>query len=196
MAGGRQEARIVWDAAGQGNVFQLIDALTAHGHLIDTPNSDPTVRKMPMPMHHAAQKGNVLAIEILFRFGSKAIDASTKDQGWTPMHLAAENGHVEAIETLVRLGSKALDTPTRQEQCTPLHLAAQHGHLEVVESLLRFNVQSDSTDVDGHTPLHYAVHRGHVSIVEALVRTRREERWYGELSEGSCGHQDSESLHS
>ncbi len=71
------------------------------------------------PLHYAAAKGNVQAVEALLREPEVVIDAKTEENGTTPLQFAAFDGHLSATERLIgayksrgKIGD--IDAPDRQ----------------------------------------------------------------------------------
>lgn len=131
------------------------------------------------PIHAAAEKGSVEAINTLARLAHEYprqtraffnfLDAADVF-GCTPSFRAYMLGQVAAIETLIRLGSKTIDTPDK-DGLNILHHAAKNGSTTVVETLCRLRSHAvDTTDNEGKTPLIYAASNGHVNVIEILVQ--------------------------
>ena len=92
-----------------------------------TPN-----RTGQVPLHFAAKKGQVEALEVLLK--SFPNHVNIQDQaGKTPLHEAAQNGHLATVTLLVKSGAKSDLTSGAGE--TAARLAEVNGHLAVVKFL-------------------------------------------------------------
>lgn len=83
------------------------------------------------PLHRAAQVGNVGAVEVLLKSGSK-IDAVTR---WkeTPLHFATRNGRIACVKQLVEAGAST--TMETSGGDTPLSLARKYRMASIEEFL-------------------------------------------------------------
>ncbi len=116
-------------------------------------------------LHHAALKGNNLAVEKILERSRQLVDVR-KDDGFTALHLAALNGHVLIARTLFCLGHCRLDAKTNRGQ-TALMLAAAHAHASVVDLLVRADGSGTTlaaTDDDGDTAMHMALLKSQGSL--------------------------------
>ena len=80
------------------------------------------------PLHYAAAKGNVQAVDALLKEPAVVIDAKTEDQyGSTPLHFAAYEGHLGTAKLLVRAYERRKMTTIDahdNEGASPLQYAA------------------------------------------------------------------------
>ena len=91
------------------------------------------------PMHYAAEKGNLGAIQFYLEHLSidknPGIQVEGKFKGRTPMHIAAEHGNLEMVQMIKY--SLGIFNPSDANGISVLHIAAKWGHLEVVEELVK-----------------------------------------------------------
>jgi uncharacterized protein len=89
------------------------------------------------PLHTAAHRGRVKALEELVRRGAdlnaRWNAGSSDDGGWTALHIVAMQGHADAAGVLVGAGAD-VNALTKKGQ-TPLDIAARYRH-EGVAALL------------------------------------------------------------
>lgn len=89
-------------AASQGDI-ETINSLLTDGNTNTDVNADDNYDTLWKPIHWAAEKGKVDAINALVALGA---DVNAKNiGGQTPLHRAAWNGHVDAIKALVLHGA-------------------------------------------------------------------------------------------
>jgi hypothetical protein len=85
------------------------------------------------PLHHAAARGHLEALQLLLDFGW-GVD-TRNDSLETPLHLASYGGHARLVEGLLDRGAD-IDARTRELE-TPLFYAARKGHDRIVLLLVR-----------------------------------------------------------
>ena len=83
-----------------------------------------------MPIHYAAQSGDLATIEFLYQEG----DAFKQDnEGWMPIHYAAFFDQVEICKYLVdQAGHGIYINTTTNDSKTPLELAVSQDNLDVI----------------------------------------------------------------
>ncbi|KAJ7306427.1 hypothetical protein JRQ81_009777 [Phrynocephalus forsythii] len=137
----------------------IIEALT------EVPNIDFTVQNRQgfNLLHHAALKGNKLAIKKILARARQLVDAK-KEDGFTALHLAALNNHKEVAEILIREGRCDVNLKNNRNQ-TPLHLAVTQGHMEVVQLLVSEGADVNAEDEDGDTAMHIVLEREHLASI-------------------------------
>jgi ankyrin repeat protein len=111
-----------------------------------------------LPVHFAAMKGDVLALQKLQEAGAdlnakvKLSDSVAAVRGDTPLHLAAREGKVPAVAFLLFRGA---DVRAKNERgVTPLHMAADQPQIAL--QLIEAGADVSVTDQTGRTPLHWA----------------------------------------
>ncbi|TFK13862.1 KH domain-containing, RNA-binding, signal transduction-associated protein 1 [Platysternon megacephalum] len=142
--------------------------------LTEVPNSDFTVQNRQgfNLLHHAALKGNKLAIKKILARARQLVDAK-KEDGFTALHLAALNNHMEVAEILIREGRCDVNLRNSRNQ-TPLHLAVTQGHMDLVQLLVREGSDVNAEDEDGDTAMHIVLER------QQLMSIMAEEQEMGE----------------
>ncbi|XP_067043687.1 transient receptor potential cation channel subfamily A member 1-like isoform X3 [Acropora muricata] len=126
------------------------------------------------PLHYAARKGNLRAIEVLLSEGKVPVNLEDNDKA-TPLHTAALVGQTQVIQKLIYNGG---DLSLRDNDgFTPFHLAAREGHLQAFKDMLNnakkvglsLSTLLNSPDNYGEVCLHMAVKNGHTEIVELCL---------------------------
>ena len=135
------------------------------------------------PLHLAAEIGNIMAIDMLLRFGGEinqcdenlqtpayivakncrsalinliehGADINISDmRGRTPLYVSLEKKFVFATKILVKYGSNV--HLADREGITPLHLASRLGNSDVVSLLIKGKADPNAADEKGCTSLHY-----------------------------------------
>ncbi|GBN14582.1 Serine/threonine-protein phosphatase 6 regulatory ankyrin repeat subunit B [Araneus ventricosus] len=118
------------------------------------------------PMHVAAIKGDVEAIEALKKSRLKIYQ---EENGQTPLHLAVIKGKTLAVRKLISLGANL--SKMNKDGYAPLHLAVLHDRVSLIEDLINIDTESDVDILDrnGNTALHIAVLMGNANAVRALL---------------------------
>ncbi|XP_073173122.1 E3 ubiquitin-protein ligase MIB2 isoform X5 [Lepidochelys kempii] len=135
--------------------------------LTEVPNIDFTIQNRQgfNLLHHAALKGNKLAIKKILARARQLVDAK-KEDGFTALHLAALNNHMEAAEILIREGRCDVNLRNSRNQ-TPLHLAVTQGHMDLVQLLVREGSDVNAEDEDGDTAMHIVLERQQLMSIMA-----------------------------
>ncbi|RAO71616.1 uncharacterized protein BHQ10_007628 [Talaromyces amestolkiae] len=124
-------------------------------------------QKKRMPLHYAAQTGNVSAARVLLEKGCQ-VNAKDMD-GQTALHHAIRSGHLTLPPVLLENGAD-VDLVDRYGQ-TCLHLSIRYRHEEFTEWLIsRKTDMIFERDKFGFTPLHRACLNGTTSEVLELLR--------------------------
>ncbi len=119
------------------------------------------------PLHEAAFRGNVKAVEAALSGGVPVDVVSRSALGWRPLHEAAFLGYSDVVSRLLSCGA---EVGARTEAGrTPLHLAAWLGQAEAAAALLERGADPNARDRDGRTPLHRAVIMEHADVAELLL---------------------------
>lgn len=118
--------------------------------------------------HHAANVGNLAAIELLLSAAPESLNAVAVN-GETPIYLAVHNNHRPVVEKLIQSNA---DLKLKPNHGYNLLLSAIHNGHEELALLL---VQSGKIDLNyswrnGKTALHFAIERKMEKLLEALLR--------------------------
>ncbi len=120
------------------------------------------------PLLAAASSGDVLKLNKLLIQG-----VDLNECGWdgqTSLWLAAQCGHVQAVQILSKECTVHVNAACTNG-VTPLMIATFYGHDEIVKLLLRlrFDLNVNSSDIQGRTALWYASREGNVNLVNLLL---------------------------
>jgi ankyrin repeat protein len=121
-----------------------------------------------LPIHSAAENGNVEAVALLL---AKGTDVNTRsDDGRTTLHWAASACCI-GTELLELLVSKGADVNAKDKGgATPLHVAAMYSNAKYIQWLLAKGADVHVKDYGGSTPLHYVRTEGDMKkSVELLL---------------------------
>ena len=119
-----------------------------------------------IPMHIAAERGNLIAVQTLASMNSSLERKDHDKKG--PIHLAAEHGHEDVIEYLV-LENRSLIMSTDQLGYTPLHIACRENQAKAAAMLLKFGASMDQRTSTRATPQEVAIRRNRIECVEVLL---------------------------
>ncbi|XP_032870954.1 probable protein S-acyltransferase 23 isoform X1 [Amblyraja radiata] len=129
--------------------------------------SEPVQR----PIHWAAVKGHITAVDILLQAG---VSPDERDQrGCTPLILASQFGHIALCCHLMRKGVSLQVCDSQGDNA--LHWAASQGHCELTRLLIYSGLSPAKQDDYGQTPLHLAVLSGSLLTVQLLCEQNGEE---------------------
>ena len=142
------------------NIIITIAAVVLVGCGTMQPTESPTVKPPDIPIHKAADDGNIEAIKQHIAAGT---DVNSNDE-WTPLHAAANK---ETAELLI---AKGADINAKDNLGgTPLFWAALEGNEEVAELLIGQGADVNATGPKGWTALHWAVAMARKKSVELLI---------------------------
>lgn len=142
-----------------------------------------------MPLHAAAEKGNVEIIKLLVDKGA-ALEAQDEDgknayeialnaghdhhvtrylDGSNPIHWAIYDKSLSALEEAVKNHKKDINDRMMIGLYTPLHVAVKVRDSQLVHHLLEQRANPNMQDRYGGTPLHVAVEDKNISIIKDLI---------------------------
>jgi ankyrin repeat protein len=118
-----------------------------------------------MPLHLAAEQGNVEAAKLLLEHGA---DVNGLEQnGWTPLQYAAGQSSKGLIDLLFTNGAVMPNT----HGWTIFQIwALGAGDTNVATVLLSHGAKVNAKDSEGQTPLHFAAQQGTFQAVEWLLK--------------------------
>lgn len=124
-------------------------------------------QKKCMPLHYAAQTGNLSAARVLLEKGSQV---NAKDMyGQTALHHAIRSGHLTLPPVLLENGADMSLVDLYGQNC--LHLSIRYRHEEFTEWLISWKTDMIfERDKFGFTPLHRACFNGTTREVIELLR--------------------------
>jgi ankyrin repeat protein len=136
--------------------------------IFELPLFDQVGKQALLPLHAAAEAGDVRVVKLLLKILAKVDDRMvTDDTNWTPLQYAANKGHEAVVQLL--LESKADVDAKADKGGTALHRAAVKGHEVVVRLLLESKADVDAKADSGRTALLYAAANGHEVVVRLLL---------------------------
>lgn len=118
---------------------------------------------------HAAQTGDVAAVQYLFN-NEKSLNIDVQDSdGDTPLHLAITDGYEDIVQIL--LEHSANISMVNRAKSTPLHQASYWERIKVVQNLLKQKQKPNinAQDSDGDTALHLAIYKDCGEVVQILL---------------------------
>jgi ankyrin repeat protein len=130
------------------------------------------------PLHIAAEKGQVEALNLLIAAGVSATGPEKPDQvseeikkpekGSGPFDFSPE--YLESISFDKYLEDTRRTVNVKDKRgATPLHLAAANGQYDAADLLITFSADVNAANQDGRTPLHEAAAKGDDAIVALLL---------------------------
>ncbi|XP_041129422.1 E3 ubiquitin-protein ligase MIB2-like isoform X2 [Polyodon spathula] len=158
--------------------------------LTDVPNVDFTQQNNRgfNLLHHAALKGNKLAMEKILARARQLADVK-KDDGFSALHLAALNNHREVAEVLIKEGRCDVNVRNNRNQ-TPLQLAVTQGHAEMVQLLVTEGADVNVEDEDGDTAVHIALSRQQLASTMAAMEGEGSSLYTRLQGSGLLGNQE------
>ncbi|XP_042235689.1 serine/threonine-protein phosphatase 6 regulatory ankyrin repeat subunit C-like isoform X2 [Homarus americanus] len=156
-------------AAADGDV-ETIMKLLGEGEL----DVDILDHREQTPLHLAAGRGNLAAVNLLLQHGCQA--NRTDSDMRTPLHCAVESGEVEVVATLLAAGAETEATEKRRGR-TPLHLATVANSLDILKLLLQPLIDNPwegrrslkMGDKEGRTLLHLSAKSSLREATELLL---------------------------
>lgn len=130
--------------------------------------------KKTRPIHIAAAKGDVKALELFAQYKS---NPNVKDGvGATPLHLACFHGHLEAAKLLlnektdVNAGTKTKKSLVFYDaDTTPLHAALTSGHAELCRWLIEQGADIHQETKYGCSAYFFAARSGNAEVIQILA---------------------------
>ena len=118
------------------------------------------------PLHDAAEKGEVAAVERLLDAGTDVDEPGRNAE--TPLVAAALAGQIATAELLIERGADVM--ARNRGGFTPLHAAAYSGNAEIARLLLDHGAKlEDRKNVSGATPLILAAEENRVEAGKLLI---------------------------
>uniref|UniRef100_A0A8C5SUI3 E3 ubiquitin-protein ligase MIB2 n=1 Tax=Laticauda laticaudata TaxID=8630 RepID=A0A8C5SUI3_LATLA len=142
--------------------------------LTEVPGIDFTIQNQQgfNLLHHAALKGNKLAIKKILARARQLVDAK-KDDGFTALHLAALNNHKEVAEILIKEVNGGRNYWDVNRQWVPVH--------EMVQLLVSEGADVNSEDEDGDTAMHIILEREHLVSILVEEQSDQEDSLFSKL---------------
>lgn len=146
--------------ACMNNAPDMVKMLLDHG--ADTEIGSPMNR---MPLHYAAEAGNIAVINLLVNAGANV--NPTDSEGVSPLMIMA--GYGKSIAALSFIKNPEVDVNVK-DNCsrTAIVYAIFSGKQQLVKALLP-GAEADDSDSYGNTILHYACYHGLIDIVKLLL---------------------------
>jgi len=146
------------------------------------PGPDPRFRVSPalasrlllmadeLPLHTAARKGDMAALEVLLGMADVAERLGSRDShNRTPLHLACYENHGAVVTKLIEAG--ASPNATAKMGFSALHFAAQANALDALQELLSKGANPNVWEGrKKSTPLHIAAAKGYAEAVSLLLK--------------------------
>ncbi len=125
--------------------------------------------RMTVPLHRAAEEGNLELVRSLIAGGAE-INAKDDWDGGTPLHKATAQGHRDVAEILVANGA---DLEAKDDEGeTPLHKTLLGGYKNVVELLLAKGADVNARGQFGWRPLDLAIWGDYLLYADRLLETK------------------------
>ena len=109
-------------------LLTTIAAVLVMGCGTTQPTEPPTAKAPDVPIHDAAQDGNIEAVKQHLAAGTDV----NLGGGATPLHPATYSGHKEIVELLIANGA---NVNTKAKGWTPLDIAIEFEHSEIADIL-------------------------------------------------------------
>lgn len=126
--------------------------------------ANPSIRNRTRitPFYIAAQKGNVVAMDMMLKKEETNKEVMSNIYNWTTLHTAVRECWKDATRFLLKKGADI--NAKNAVGKTPLHIAAGKWHVGMLQELLKCKPDLNVQDSNGNTPLHDAVLSNTVSI--------------------------------
>lgn len=138
------------------------------------------------PLHFAAFRENLRAVQLLFEFGADVAFKDLTNQN-TALHYAAQSGcwKYSIYKLLLEKGSDC--NSRNNEGITPLHYILQHHNMKFVQLLLDHGADIKAVDRVGWTALHYLCRNPHLDVIEFVLKQGLDIE-YGDINDYSPLH--------
>ncbi len=129
------------------------------------PNIHYPASNTTMPLHLAAEQGNVEEAQLLLEHGADINGLA--QNGWTPLQYAAGQSSKELVDLLFTNGAII---PKAHGWTIFQIWALGAGDTNVAAVLLSHGADVNARDGEGKTPLHFAAQQGRIQAVEWLLK--------------------------
>ena len=117
----------------RADLVAVLEFLLSEGLSVDA----PTPWSLETPLHQAAQRGNLIGVDLLLSFGA---NPNARDLcGQTPLHYAAQGPSRAIVERLIEEGADLFAQDN--DGATPGDLARRNGLVEVVSMFEHFSTR-------------------------------------------------------
>ncbi|XP_061114569.1 dynein axonemal heavy chain 12-like isoform X1 [Conger conger] len=161
----QDSASVLFEAAGSGNP-DIITLLLEYGADANLPN-----RTGHLPIHRAAHRGHLLALERLIPVTRQDV---VKQSGMSPLHSAADGGYPQCLELLLNAGYDANHMLHQRVRCnyddqrkSALYFAVSNGDVSSCRLLLRAGAMPNQDPV---SCLQVALRMGNYELIDTLLR--------------------------
>jgi ankyrin repeat protein len=143
------------------------DFITAVEELVRLSKPRLLDHKKRLAIHHAAEAGSVMAMNVLLQSMEPYINVQDND-GHSPLHLAACSNCYAIVDALLNCSEIRIN-PLDIHRRTPLFYALENSGTAVVEALLYREAHVNSRDAAGRTPVFVAAAKLNDRALELLV---------------------------
>ncbi|XP_053500152.1 dynein axonemal heavy chain 12 [Ictalurus furcatus] len=172
-----ESVSVLFEAAASGNP-DIISLLLEYGADPNTPTHTGH-----LPIHHAAYRGHLLALEQLIPVTTKE---AIKESGMSPLHSAAAGGHTQCLELLLNAGfdpNFMLHPRVRRnyedERRSALFFAVSNSDVQSTRLLLKAGAMSNQDPVKC---LQVAMHLGNYELINTLLRYGANVNYYSRVN--------------
>lgn len=141
---------------------------------------DSTNEYMLTPLHYAAMKSNISAVQALTKYKAN-VNAQDVNQ-MTPLLLACVHGSKEVIQKLIKAGSDI--TQRDQRLNTAFHIVALRGEKDYLKMMMEHDpkeaiIALNKVNNEGKTPLRMAVEGNHPETLTEILEMEKKnsQKW-------------------